>query len=171
MYIELPKEDPQYDPNMLGFLRLCLYGTRDAALNWQQTRNVHLVESAFVRGIGHPSVFHHPTKDIWTLVHGDDYCSCGFKDDLDWLEGELKRRYEIKSQRISSTDLQRSDARILNRTVRRIEHGYELEGDQRHAEIVSELLECSELKDCQTPGIDQLDNKDKSDFVDLQGEH
>ena len=33
MYIELPREDPLYDPNMLGRLRLCLYGTRDAALN------------------------------------------------------------------------------------------------------------------------------------------
>ena len=33
VYIELPKEDPKADPNMLGRLRLCLYGTRDAALN------------------------------------------------------------------------------------------------------------------------------------------
>ena len=42
MYIELPKEDPLYDPSMLGKLRLCLYGTRDAALNWQQTLSDHL---------------------------------------------------------------------------------------------------------------------------------
>jgi hypothetical protein len=25
--------------------------------------------------VGHPSVLHHPAKNIWTLVHGDDYCS------------------------------------------------------------------------------------------------
>ena len=37
MYIEIPPEDRLFDPNMLGRLRLCLYGTRDAALNWQQT--------------------------------------------------------------------------------------------------------------------------------------
>ena len=77
MYIELPQEDPFYDANMLGRLRLCLYGTRDAALNWQQTRSEHLEEAGFKRGIGHPSVFHHPTRDIWTFVHGDDYCSAG----------------------------------------------------------------------------------------------
>ena len=27
MYIEIPKEDPDADPSMLGRLRLCLYGT------------------------------------------------------------------------------------------------------------------------------------------------
>ena len=70
MYIELPDEDPKADASMLGRLRLCLYGTRDAALNWQQTLSDHLVSVGFKRGIGHPSVFHHPEKDIWTLVHG-----------------------------------------------------------------------------------------------------
>ena len=60
LYIEIPAEDPNASPDMLGRLRLCLYGTRDAALNWQQTLSDHLVENGFVRGVGHPSVFHHP---------------------------------------------------------------------------------------------------------------
>ena len=77
LYIEIPRENPNAIPEMLGRLRLCLYGTRDAALNWQQTLSDHLVENGFVRGSGHPSVFHHSTRDIWTLVHGDDYCSAG----------------------------------------------------------------------------------------------
>ena len=47
MYIELPREDPLYDPEMLGRLRLCWYGTRDAALNWQQTLSDHLTEAGF----------------------------------------------------------------------------------------------------------------------------
>ena len=84
-YVEIPKEDPKADPGMLGKLRLCLYGTRDAALNWQQTLSDHLVENRFVRGVGHPSVFHHSTRDIWMLVHGDDYCSAGAPDDLSWM--------------------------------------------------------------------------------------
>ena len=73
IYIELPKEDPEAHPDYLGRLRLCLYGTRDAALTWQQTLSDHLIECGFVRGVGHPSVFHHVQKKIWTLVHGDDY--------------------------------------------------------------------------------------------------
>ena len=31
VYIELPKEDPKFGTGLLGKLRLCLYGTRDAA--------------------------------------------------------------------------------------------------------------------------------------------
>ena len=75
LYVELPVEDPDYDPNFIGKLRLCLYGTRDAALNWQSTLSEHLECQGFVRGVGHPSVFHHKEKNIWTLVHGDDYLS------------------------------------------------------------------------------------------------
>ena len=56
MYIEIPKEDPKADPGLLGRLRLCLYSTREAALNWQQTLSDHLVENGFVRGVGRPSV-------------------------------------------------------------------------------------------------------------------
>ena len=60
MYIELPEEDEKGDSSMLGRLRLCLYGTRDAAVNWQQTLSDHLARIGFKRGLGHPSVFHHP---------------------------------------------------------------------------------------------------------------
>ena len=100
MYIELPREDPLYDPEMLGRLRSCLYGTRDAALSWQQTLSDHLTKAGFKRGVGHPSVFHHPTRDIWTLAHGDDDCSAGSAEALDWMEDRLAKRYEIKTPRI-----------------------------------------------------------------------
>ena len=45
-------------------------------------------------------MFHHPAKGVWTLVHGDDYCSAGYPEDLDWLEDVLSKRYDIKTQRI-----------------------------------------------------------------------
>ena len=77
VYIELPKEDPDYGKGLLGKLKLCLYGTRDAAKGWQETLSAHLESIGFIRGIGHPSVFWHPEKMIKTLVHGDDYCSAG----------------------------------------------------------------------------------------------
>ena len=57
IFIELPEEDETYgkgDPE--GKLKLCLYGTRGAALNWQQTLSEHLLENCFKRGIGFPSV-------------------------------------------------------------------------------------------------------------------
>jgi hypothetical protein len=161
MYIELPKEDPFYDPSMLGRLRLCLYGTRDAALNWQQTLSDHLVDSGFKRGVGHPSVFYHPAKDIWTLVHGDDYCSAGPASSLDWLEGLLADRYEIKTQRIGegkqkNGEEKKKEGQVLNRVVRLTEHGWELEADLRHAELIVEQLGLKDGKSVATPGISSL---------------
>ena len=35
VYIELPKEDPKYGTGLLGKLKLCIYGTRDATEGWQ----------------------------------------------------------------------------------------------------------------------------------------
>ena len=41
VYIELPQEDEMHGKK-LGKLKLCLYGTRDAAKGWQETLSVHL---------------------------------------------------------------------------------------------------------------------------------
>lgn len=53
VYVELPAKDPQYGVgDQIGKLKLCLYGTRDAAVNWQETLSQHLLDNGFVRGIG-----------------------------------------------------------------------------------------------------------------------
>ena len=88
-YIDLPNEDAQAGGDLVGKLQLCLYGTRDAATNWQSTLSAHLEKIGFRRGIAFPAVFWHEAKDIWTLVHGDDYCSTAEGQDLDWMEGDL----------------------------------------------------------------------------------
>ena len=111
MYIELPPEDPQADPEFLGRLRLCLHGTRDAALNCQQTLSEHLIENGFIRGVGHTSVFHHPKKQMWTLVHGYDYCSAGSAASLDWLQTVLEDKYKIKTQWVGDGSTARGRSR------------------------------------------------------------
>ena len=50
--------------------------------------------------MGHLSLFQHKGLDIWTLVHGDDYCSAGPADSLAQMQDMLEKRYEIKTQRI-----------------------------------------------------------------------
>ena len=161
MYIELPAEDPMYDPNMLGRLRLCLYGTRDAALNWQQTLSDHLVEAGFKRGVGHPSVFYHPSKGIWTLVHGDDDCSAGSSASLDWMEDLLVKKYDIKTQRIGKGKTRKGEnkkieGQVLNRVVLRSDEGWELEADLRHAELIIEQLGLTDANIVSSPGTATL---------------
>jgi hypothetical protein len=89
-------------PDFLGRLRLCLYRTRDAALNWQQTLADHFVICGFFRGVGHASAFHHDEQTSWMHGHGDDSSSVGPSDSLDWLQRVLGKQYKIKTQRIQS---------------------------------------------------------------------
>lgn len=91
------------------------------------------------------------------LVHGDDYMSAGSSSELDWLEKQLSKRYNIKTQRLRDSDGQR-EVKILNRIVRITPQGYEMEADPRHAELTTEqMAEYSVNKmqrEVMTPGID-----------------
>ena len=93
VYIELPKDDEMHG-KMLGKLRLCRYGT--AAKGWQETSSARLDTIGLKRGTGHPCVFHFSSRDIKTLLHGDDYVSAGSDESMDWLEAELAKACEIQ---------------------------------------------------------------------------
>ena len=91
--IEWPKEDPHSARgDLVGKLKFCVYGAREVALTWQETLSQHLIDNGFVRGVGFPGVFVQKEKDIWTLVHEDDYCSTGSSASLSWLDTLLSKR-------------------------------------------------------------------------------
>jgi hypothetical protein len=64
LYVEVPGEDPNWKPGLLGRLKLSLYGTRDAAANWQRCVADHLVSIGFRQGLSNPCVFWHPRHGI-----------------------------------------------------------------------------------------------------------
>ena len=169
VYIELPPEDPDYGSDKIGKLRLCLYGTRDAAKGWQETLSEHLISVGFTRGVGHPSVFHHKGRGIKTLVHGDDYVSSGLAADLDWLEGELSKAYEIKTQRLGLGVKCKKEGKVLNRIIRATNDGWEIEADPRHSELVVEQLGLINEKTVATPGLGGQDEDDLPEDTPLVG--
>ena len=138
IYVELPAEDTEGSKDQLGKLNLSLYGTRDAASNWQKHLTKHLEEIGFISGIGHPSVYHHKARGLVTLVHGDDYTTAGEPADLRWMKAELEKAYEIKTQVVGPEgDV---TGKVLNRIITYTGHGFELEADPRHAEMIVEQL-------------------------------
>ena len=98
LYVELPDEDPGKAQGLVGKLNLSLYGTRDAAANWQKCVAEHLVGIGFQQGLSNPCVFHHKARNVRTLVHGDDYASTGDIKNLKWLQTELEARFNMKTQ-------------------------------------------------------------------------
>eukprot|EP00969_Alexandrium_andersonii_P119798 5296583-Alexandrium_andersonii.AAC.1 len=62
VYVELPPEDAE--AGMRGRLLKSMYGTRDAAQNWETCyRNLHL-GVGFQAGKASTCVFYHPTRNV-----------------------------------------------------------------------------------------------------------
>lgn len=169
LYIQVLPEDPECKPEVFGKMRLCLYGTSDAAKGWRETLSAHLEAIGFVRGVGHPSVFYHRERDIMTFVHGDDYVSSGMQGDLDWLEAELEKSYEIQTQKLGLGTGFDKEGKVLNRRVRCTSSGWELEADPRHAELVVEQLGVGKLRSLITPCVDGPEEIDEEDRVEITG--
>lgn len=135
-------------------MRLCLYGTRDAALNLQNVVADHLVSIGFRSGVAFPCVYWHPDKNLTTLVHGDDYASSGFGKYLQWFDDELRKRFEIKTWVVGMGEKDTKESKILNRVIRATPYGWELEADPRHAELIVEELGLKLAKPVVSPGDD-----------------
>ena len=79
LYVQLPGED--YEEGKCGRLNKAVYGTRDAAQNWEVEYNKFLADIGFKRGISSPCTFYHEERNLRLVVHGDDFVSrntCSF---------------------------------------------------------------------------------------------
>ena len=98
IYVKLPSEDIlPGEEHMCGKLNYSMYGTRRAATNWQTHYTKILVQNGFITGYANNCTFHNPTKDIYCMVHGDDFVSTGSDSSLKWLESILTKEFKIKT--------------------------------------------------------------------------
>ena len=118
VFVELPPEDYQPgDEHMCGLLRYSLYGTRDAAQNWEEELAATLSSLKLTRGSACSCVWrgHIKGEDIVATVHGDDITIGGERSAVEFLIRMISKKYVIKKQVIGEDlDLEKS-GRILNR--------------------------------------------------------
>ena len=70
--IELPQEDlaeGERAEELVGLLNMSLYGTRDAAANFQAEVKKFMEGAGFTQGKYNPCMYHQKEKDIKVLVH------------------------------------------------------------------------------------------------------
>ena len=79
-------------------LRRMLYGLRDAPAAWQDMLAEILVEQGFVRGRYEPSIYMHPTKQLTSVVHVDDFHLTGPDEEMLKLMAVLEKVLVIKHQ-------------------------------------------------------------------------
>ena len=89
VYVELPAED--YEEGMCGKLEKSMYGTRDAAQNWEKAYNEFMESIGFTVGTAGPCVFMNKKKNLKVVVHGDDLTIPGNEEDLNWLHKKYNK--------------------------------------------------------------------------------
>ena len=99
VYVKLPEED--YEVGMVGKLMRSLYGTRDAAQNWEVEYSEFLQSIGCNRDISSPCVFYHPERNIRAVVHGDDFILLGSESQLNWLREKISDKFQVKFKLVS----------------------------------------------------------------------
>ena len=100
------------------------------------------------------STYYHKSRNLQTLVHGDDFVTSGSREDAAWLKKALSQRFDIKTAVVGRKEGEEKETIILNRIIRVKEEGWEYEADQRHGELIVKTLNMEESKAVVTPGED-----------------
>ena len=112
-----------------------MYGTRAAADGWHGECSSFMKSVGFVMGDASACVFRHKSRRRTSSVHGDDFTTTGPKCELDWLRGEMEKRYELtENYRLGPGSEDAKEGKILNRIIRWTAEGLEYEADPRQAE-------------------------------------
>ena len=170
MCVEIPEEAREEgEGDMVGLLKMSLYGTRDAAANFQQEVRKVMVKFGFTVGKYNVSTYFHKTKNLKTLVHGDDFVTTGSREGTRWFKEALGKRFDIKTSVVGRGVGEDKEARILNRVIRVKPGGWEYEADQRHGELIIKSLGMEDCKPVVSPGEDAKEWEADNEAVKLEG--
>ena len=80
VFVRLPEEDPASEnKDACGELLISMYGTQDAAANWEASYTATMKAMGFKQGKASPCHFVKPAGALPTMVHGDDFFVTGTK--------------------------------------------------------------------------------------------
>ena len=126
---------------MCGKLVKAMYGTRDAAQNWEMEFVEFMESIGFRRGQSTPCIFWHKEKGFRAVIHGDDFTLLGNEVALVWFRERIQKRFEVKFRgRLGPGNKDDKRVRIFIRSVTWTEEGIRYAVDKRHAEIIIRQL-------------------------------
>ncbi len=116
-----------------------MYGTRDAAQNWEEEYTSFLVGIGCRKGRASPCVFFHKERNIRVVVHGDDFTFSGMDADLTWIENLMKSWFEVKARaRLGPEPDDDKEIVVLGRVVTWKDECIEYQADPKRRSIVRE---------------------------------
>ena len=89
-YIKLPSEG--HEEGMVGKLLKAMYGTRDAAPNWEAEYQEFMTSDCkFKSCLTTPCMFYLAEKKLRVVIHGDDFTVLGPHYSLMWFREQIKK--------------------------------------------------------------------------------
>ena len=70
----------------VGHLRMSMYGTRDAAMNWAEEVAKEMRKVGFRRGRYNPCLYDQEARKLKTFLHGDDFATVGTREEVAWSD-------------------------------------------------------------------------------------
>ena len=160
IYVELPSEDAmESDPATCGELVMSMYGTRDAAYNWERAYSQVLATHGFVRGQASPCHFFDAGREIRLMVHGDDFVAVGPEQALEEFEEEMRSVYPCVSTTIGPSAQHAKRVKVIGRWVELTTDGVEIMPDPKYVE---QALAAYGLQDCKPLASPAVREKDES---------
>ena len=89
VYVALPDED--WEEGKCGKLFKAMYGTRDAAQNWEYDCVEALETMGFVKGKAAPCAFYMKERNLRLVAHGDEFTVLGYSGGLGLAQEEDQR--------------------------------------------------------------------------------
>ena len=118
IFIKIPKEDLKFgDEGCVGQLQWSLYGTRDAAQNWERKYTTFLLSFGFWVERASPCNFTHQARRVHVTVQGDDFTVVASAKQIAWLGEAMNKRYELKVEVPGPNTGQTDEVRVLNRII------------------------------------------------------
>ena len=84
-------------------------------------------------------MLYHPGRELWCIVHGDDFMFTGFQEDLNFALATTKKEYDIKNRGVlglGEEDVKEID--MLGRVLKYTETGISWQADPRHRRMMFE---------------------------------
>ena len=169
LYIDLPEEDAE--DGKVGLLTKTMYGTRDAAAEWEEYYRQVFTDNGFESGAFCPCLFWSSSRGVSVWVHGDDMVLLGTKAAVEAVENLLSESMLVKRRGLlgwGSGDDKR--VTLLNRIIELHEHfggrarTLTYEPDPRHVEIILRSLNLdAKAKSVVTPAVRTKPSNDDED--------
>ena len=149
------------DAGKIGLMRKSMYGTRDAASNWERDWQEHVKSWGFRLGLSSKNLFHHVENRVSGLTHGDDFVLTGPTKRLMEFENKMTSVYPIKPKIISFGSPK--SIKTLNRRLHWGRKGIVYQHDPRHVDVLVKDLGLEHGNSVQTPATSDVTEEEESE--------